>query len=81
MAFDFKLVRESESRKNVIQILFDPRVTVFKSSLTHDLLTLTANIGGSVGLVLGISMIQMYEKFEMYSMSFIMKVKNPLKYK
>ena len=79
MRVDARLIREEQSRTNEIRILFDPRVMEFESSVTHDTLTLTANIGGCIGLILGVSFLQMFEILEKHFMFVYQKVPNPMK--
>ena len=64
MNVEYRLLRKVENKEKRIQLSFDPAVLVMKSILTIDMMTLFSNIGGVVGLTLGLSILQTLEGTE-----------------
>ena len=64
MKIESRLLRKVENKEKRIQLSFDPAVLVMKSIPTIDMMTLFSNIGGVVGLTLGLSILQALEGTE-----------------
>ena len=64
MIIESRLLRKVENKEKRIQLSFDPAVLVMKSIPTIDMMTLFSNIGGVVGLTLGLSILQALEGTE-----------------
>jgi len=58
--------RKEESSLNGIKLIFDPLVRITKSSPTMDQMTLISNIGGCLGLTLGLSILQLVETLDTF---------------
>ena len=64
MNIESRLLRKVENKEKRIQLSFDLAVLVMKSIPTVDMMTLFSNIGGVVGLTLGLSILQALEGTE-----------------
>ena len=75
MSIESRLLRRVEHRNKRIQLSFDQTVLVMKSIPTIDMMTLFSNIGGVVGLTLGLSILQALEKFDHLAYLFWRKIR------
>ena len=58
MEIESRKLREFETRRKGVKIIFDPNVHVARSEPTMSTMNLFSNIGGVVGLTLGYSLLQ-----------------------
>ena len=64
MAITTRMIRTVESEENGIKLSFPPRILVSRSSPTFTMMNLFSNIGGVVGLTLGVSIMQFVQIFD-----------------